>query len=98
MNSKTQNGPDGGKDKPRDTLEVVVNGAPTTVSAHGNPTLLDIVTQALAQTENAGQPVENWELRSPEGAPLPDLSVHLKKLGLPDGSQLFLNLRAGIGG
>lgn len=87
-----------GKDKERATVQVVVNGAAVTVAAHGNPTLLDIVTRALEQTENAGQPVENWELRSPDGTPLADLNVHLKKLGLPDDAQLFLNLRAGIGG
>jgi hypothetical protein len=96
MNDKNPAGKD--KTKDRATVEVVVNGAATAVVAHGNPTLLDIVTRALEQTQNAGQPVENWELRSPDGAPLADLTVHLKKLGLPDDAQLFLNLRAGIGG
>lgn len=96
MNDQAANGK--GKNKERATVEVVVNGAAVAVAAHGNPTLLDVVVRALEKTENAGQPVENWELRSPDGAPLADLGVHLKKLDLPDDAQLFLNLRAGIGG
>lgn len=88
--------PDGGKDK--ESVTVVVNGAPTVVALHGNPTLLEIVTQALDQTQNSGQPVENWELRTSDGTPLADLDVRVKKLDLAEDAQLFLNLRAGIGG
>jgi hypothetical protein len=82
----------------KESVVVVVNGAATVVAFHGNPTLLEIVTQALGQTQNSGQPVENWELRAPDGTPLLDLTVHVKKLDLADNAELFLNLRAGIGG
>jgi hypothetical protein len=82
----------------KEMVVVVVNGAPTVVTYHGNPTLEELVVQALQQTQNSGQPVENWELRLADGTPLPDLHEHLKKLNLPHDGQLFLNLRAGVGG
>lgn len=84
--------------KDKESVTVVVNGAATVVAFSGNPTLLEIVTQALDQTQNSGQPVANWELRTAEGVPLTDLSVHIKKLDLAENAQLFLSLRAGIGG
>lgn len=85
-------------DKGESLVVVVVNGATTAVTFRGNPTLLEIAGRALEQTQNSGQPIENWELRAPDGTPLTDLSVHIKKLQLADDAQLFLNLRAGIGG
>lgn len=85
--------------KPKeDVVIVVVNGAATSVNIHGNPSLLDVVETALAQTQNSGQPVENWELRGPDDAPILDLAVKIKKLNLGMDDRLFLNLRAGIGG
>jgi hypothetical protein len=84
--------------KPRDHVVVVVNGAATTVIIKGNPTLLEVIETALQQTQNSGQPVENWELRGPDDAPILDLSTKIKKLDLEDNDQLFLNLRAGVGG
>jgi Protein of Unknown function (DUF2604) len=87
-----------GDKKDRESVTVVVNGAATVVAIRGNPTLAEVVTQALAQTQNSGQPVENWELRGPDGAPLTDLQVKVKKLDFDKSDQLFLNLRAGIGG
>ncbi len=84
--------------KPKDHVIVVVNGAATTVMVKGNPTLLEVVETALKQTQNSGQPVDMWELRGPDDAPIMDLSTKIKKLDLGDNDQLFLNLRAGIGG
>lgn len=84
--------------KSADTVVVVVNGATTAVTVRGNPSLLDIVTTALNQTQNSGQPVENWELRGPNDAPITDLTTKFKKLDLEPGAVLYLNLRAGIGG
>jgi hypothetical protein len=100
MNAK----PPGGNmtnDKPHhndETVDVIVNGTPTSVTVHGNPSLLDVVTMALSQTNNSGQPVENWELRGPDDAPIADLEMKIKKLDLQSGAVLYLNLRAGIGG
>jgi hypothetical protein len=90
--------PDQSGEHGKDSVAVVVNGAATVVTYHGNPTLREIVTGALDQTQNSGQPVENWELRAPDGTPLSDLDEKIKKLDLVVGAQLFLNLRAGIGG
>ena len=79
-------------------VTVVVNGTPTTVAVTGNPTLLKIVTAALSQTQNSGQPVENWELRGPDDVPIADLNQKFHALHLKPGEVLYLNLRAGIGG
>jgi Protein of Unknown function (DUF2604) len=87
-----------GDKKDKESVTVVVNGAATVVAIRGNPTLTEVVTDALEQTQNSGQPVENWELRGPDGAPLTDLQIKVKKLDLDKNDQLFLNLRAGIGG
>jgi hypothetical protein len=84
--------------KDKQSVTVVVNGAATVIAVHGNPTLLEIVATALEQTQNSGQPVENWELRTASGTLLTDLSTHIKSPHLADDEQLFLNLRAGIGG
>lgn len=86
------------KPKEKDTVIVVVNGVETTVNIHGNPALSDVVATALQQTNNSGQPLENWELRGPDGTPIPDLSIKVKKLNLELEDRIFLNLRAGIGG
>jgi Protein of Unknown function (DUF2604) len=87
-----------GEHKNEDHVVVVVNGTATTVTIHGNPDLLEVVTAALNQTGNSGQPVENWELRGPDDAPITDLKTKFKKLDLKPGDVLYLNLRAGVGG
>lgn len=84
--------------KPSDHVIVVVNGAAITVALKGNPSLQEVVENALHQTQNTGQPVENWELRGPDDTPILDLSTKIKKLDLDETDRLFLNLRAGIGG
>jgi hypothetical protein len=84
--------------KPKDMVIVVVNGVETTVGIQGNPSLSDVVETALEQTNNSGQPLDNWELRGPDSIPIPDLSIKIKKLDLAPEDRLFLNLRAGIGG
>lgn len=84
--------------KPDDHVDVVVNGAATSVAIKGNPSLQEVVETALQQTQNSGQPVEAWELRGPDDAPIADLSIKIKKLDLDEDDRLYLNLRAGIGG
>ena len=86
------------KPKDQDTVMVVVNGVETAVNIHGNPALSEVVQVALDQTKNSGQPLENWELRGPNSAPITDLGMKVKKLDLEPHDRLFLNLRAGIGG
>ncbi|MBB5801248.1 hypothetical protein F4560_001016 [Saccharothrix ecbatanensis] len=78
-------------------LLVVVNGTPTTVEANANAPLHSIIGRALAQTDNSGQPVENWELRDNAGGVL-DLDAKIGSFRFDTGTRLFLNLRAGVGG
>ncbi|WP_051772754.1 DUF2604 domain-containing protein [Saccharothrix sp. NRRL B-16314] len=78
-------------------LQVVVNGTPTAVEANPNAPLRSIIGRALAQTDNSGQPVENWELRDNAGGVL-DLDAKIGSFGFGAGTRLFLNLRAGVGG
>lgn len=80
------------------SLEVIVNGSPTQVEANINQPLHAIKGKALDQTGNAaGQPPENWEFRDAPGAVI-DESKKIGELGLTDGSRVFLNLKAGVGG
>ena len=79
------------------SITVVVNGQPTVVDAIGDAPLGTIIPHALRQTENSGQPPENWELRDAEGNLL-DLDKKIEDYGFPEKVRLFLNLKAGVGG
>jgi len=78
-------------------LVVVVNGTPTTVEANLNAPLKSIIGKALEQTDNGGQPPDNWELRDVAGQIL-DLTAKIGTFGFGPDTRLFLNLRAGVGG
>jgi hypothetical protein len=75
-------------------ITVVVNGQPTQVEANPQASVESLIEPALRQTGNAGQPVENWELRDQEGK----LLTAQDKVEDFLGDTLFLNLKAGIGG
>lgn len=83
--------------KKKISLTVVVNGQPTVVDAFDDAAVGTIIPDALRQTENSGQPAENWELRDPDGNLL-DLDKTIGDYGFPPDFRLFLNLKAGIGG
>ena len=78
-------------------LTVVVNGQPTQVVANEEAPLLTVVEKALEQTGNTGQPPENWELRNASGVEL-DVHKKVEDYHFERGTQLFLNLKAGVGG
>jgi hypothetical protein len=78
-------------------ITVIVNGTPTHVEANLNAPLKTVIPKALEQTGNTGQPVENWELRDARGIELP-LENKIRDLNFEPGVQLFLNLKAGVGG
>ena len=78
-------------------ITVVVNGQPTVVDAIEDDPLSTIIPDALRQTENSGQPPENWELRDADGSLL-DLDKKIGDYGFPEKTRLFLNLKAGVGG
>lgn len=79
------------------SITVVVNGQPTVVDASDDSPLGSIVPDALRQTENTGQPPENWELRDVDGNLL-DLTKLIADYPFPPKVRLFLNLKAGVGG
>ncbi len=78
-------------------LTVVVNGQPTQVVANEEAPLVTVVEKALEQTGNTGQPPENWELRNSSGVEL-DVHKKVEDYHFEPHSQLFLNLKAGVGG
>ena len=78
-------------------LTVVVNGQPTQVVANEEAPLLTVVEKALEQTGNTGQPPDNWELRNASGVEL-DLHKKVEDCHFEPHTQIFLNLKAGIGG
>ena len=79
------------------SITVVVNGQPTVVDAINDAPLSTIIPDALRQTENSGQPADNWELRDTDGNLL-DLNKKIGDYGFPPKVRLFLNLKAGVGG
>jgi hypothetical protein len=89
----------GGKGMPDNEIDltIVVNGQPTVVRANKNAPLRTVIPRALEQTGNAGQPVDNWELRDSAGALL-NLDQKIGDFHFPPNVRLFLNLKAGVGG
>jgi hypothetical protein len=81
---------------PQIEITVIVNGQPTMVRANANAPLHTIIPKALHQTNTTGQPPENWDLNY-EGSIL-DTDRKIESFDFPPGVQLFLNLKAGIGG
>jgi hypothetical protein len=78
-------------------LLIVVSGAEQPVKVNVHEPLANAVREALRLTGNAGQPPEDWELRT-DGGSLLDQSVTAGNAGLTDGQLLFLSPRAGAGG
>lgn len=83
--------------KNKETLSVVVNGVLTEVEVNENAPLRTVIPIALQQTENTGQPIENWELRDADGNIL-DLNKKIGDYNFSEETKLFLSLKAGIGG
>jgi len=78
-------------------LTVVVNGQPVPVKANIQAPLRTLIEHALQQSGNSGQPLDNWELRDASGKILnPDSKIG--EFNFSAGTQLFLNLKAGVGG
>jgi len=81
----------------KEELVIVVNGEPVHIEANLNEELVAVVAQALAKSQNTGQPPENWELKNASGN-LIDQHQKVGALGLPPGTKLFLSPKAGVGG
>jgi Protein of Unknown function (DUF2604) len=78
-------------------LVVVVNGVSYDVKANVEAPVLVVIEKALDESGNQGQPPQNWELRDAAGHVL-DPQKKLEDYHLPDGTKLFLSLKAGVGG
>jgi predicted nucleotide-binding protein (sugar kinase/HSP70/actin superfamily) len=89
--------PDASKQNSKIDLTVIVNGQPTIVEVNHNALLEKVVEKALHQTHTKGQPAEAWEIRDAAGVAL-ELGKKVGEFGFLPGTQLFLNLKAGVGG
>lgn len=78
-------------------ITVVVNGQPTEVAAKAEDLLATVREKALTQTENVGQPPENWELKDDAGVSL-DLAATVGSFGFREEVTLYLSLKAGVAG
>ena len=78
-------------------LVIIVNGVPVKVETNPNAALASVIEKALHETNNSGQPAQNWILTTAEGKKL-EPTDKPSALGLESGTKLFLNLKAGIGG
>lgn len=78
------------------SLIIIVNGTPATIEIESKAPLKAAAEQALTQTHNAGRPLTDWEMKLND-QPL-DMSKKIEELGLYDGVELFLSLKAGVGG
>jgi hypothetical protein len=76
-------------------LTIVVNGEPVEVQANLNAPLQTAVNKALSESENEGQPPQNWELRTEAGVLL-DTALKVSSFGFADGTVLVLSLKAGV--
>ncbi len=78
-------------------LKFVVNGQPVPVDADLGCDLREVAAKTLDQSGNAGQPIENWELRDSFGTVI-DMGAKIAQCGIKEGATLFLSLKAGVGG
>lgn len=87
------------KPQPAKQLHVtfVVNGEPVRVKARLSDRLVDVLAIALKESENVGQPVENWQVTDEAGAML-DVAKTLGDLGIKDETTLVASLKAGAAG
>lgn len=75
----------------------VINGEPVPVKGKPESTLVSLLEKALAESENTGQDVANWQVTDEPGNPL-DVSKTLQELGIKDGALLLASLKAGAAG
>jgi len=95
--NKEASGGDDGSRPPEIPLKIVVSGNAVTVIADMHATMQKVVIDALQQSNQVGQPPENWELKDDQGNVL-DLSKKVKEFRLTPNATLFLSLKAGAAG
>ena len=78
-------------------ITIIVNGQPVPIKINVSELIRVAVKEALERSENTGQPYENWELRDASGQII-DFDKKIGNLDIKEGTKLFLNLKAGVGG
>ena len=79
------------------SLTVVVNGVPTTIDANVNAPLRAVAERALAQTQNTGRPLSDWEFKDANGQTL-DVARKVSEYQLAAGAVLYLTITVGVNG
>lgn len=77
-------------------LTIIVNGTPTIVKVNQNAPLKTAAQKALEQTGNTGRPIEDWTMKWNDQ--ILDMSKKIKDFDFPADVELFLSLKAGVGG
>ena len=83
--------------KERIEIAIIVNGEPVQEKAGVDEEVGEVVSRALNESGNSGQPLDNWELRDESGHVI-DFGRKFRNLDIKTGAKLFLNLKAGVGG
>jgi hypothetical protein len=78
------------------SLIIVVNGAPATIEMESKAPLKAAAERALAETHNAGRPLGDWEMKLNDRTL--DMNLKIEDFGLKSNQELFLSLKAGVGG
>ena len=78
-------------------VTIIVNGQPIKIEVKPDTLIQTAVIAALKDSGNSGQPLENWELRDASGQVV-DLDKRVEDVVPKEGTELFLSLKAGVGG
>jgi len=79
------------------TLVFIVNGVEYTIEkVNINQPLSVSVSKVLKDSGNTGRDIDDWQLKWNDNNL--DFNKKVEDYNLPDGAQLFLSLKAGIGG
>jgi hypothetical protein len=78
-------------------ITVVVNGVEATIDANANAPLRVVAERALAETQNTGRPLSDWEFKDAAGVIL-DITRKVGDFGFAAGAVLYLTLAVGVNG
>ena len=78
-------------------LTVIVSGSDVAVTVNPSQRVEHVIREALRESGNQGQPVDQWELRRESGEVL-NPGDRVGDIGLADGDVLTLQPRVGAGG
>lgn len=85
------------ENKNRISVVVVVSGEDVAVTVNPHQKVAELVREALRESGNQGQPLENWVLKTADGSSI-DFDQRVEDAGITEGMKLFLNPKAGEGG